>query len=284
MAYRRSGDEHGGAVELEAALATFERLGARPDEARIQELLGRVETRRTFLFTDIVDSTRLLDTLGDEKWRRLLARHDELIREAIAESGGEVVKQTGDGFFASFESARAAVEAAVAIQRALAAEIVAPDVRIGAHAGGAFRTDSESSDYGGQGVHVAARVGAAAGAGEILVSAETLDGVSTAFRLSAPRAGVVEGRRGAGGSRLGRLAMNRSRRIALVAALAFVLAILSVSAATTAIRQLAGPPPTIVQYGYVRSLVATGARIACASIRRSGSRARLRTGRQSRTA
>ena len=193
MAYRRSGDEHGGAVELEAALATFERLGARPDAARIQELLGRVKTRRTFLFTDIVDSTKLLDTLGDEKWRRLLARHDELIREAIAESGGEVVKQTGDGFFASFESAKAAVEAAVAIQRALAGEIVAPDVRIGAHAGGAFRTDSESSDYGGQGVHVAARIGAAAAAGEILVSTETLDGVSTAFRLSPARQESLKG-------------------------------------------------------------------------------------------
>ena len=125
-AYRRAGDEHGSTVELEAALATFERLGAAPEAARIKELLGRVETRRTFLFTDIVDSTRLLDTLGDDKWRRLLARHDELIREAIAESGGEVVKQTGDGFFASFESAKAAIEAAVAIQRALAARSSRP--------------------------------------------------------------------------------------------------------------------------------------------------------------
>jgi hypothetical protein len=52
--------------------------------------------------------------------------------------------------------------------------------------------------------------------------------------------------------------VNRSHRIALVAALVVALAVLSVSAATTAIRQLAGPPPTIVQYGYVRSLVATG--------------------------
>jgi class 3 adenylate cyclase len=192
-AYQRNGDEHGSAVELEAALAAFERLGAVPEAARLEELLGRVETRRTFLFTDIVDSTRLLDTLGDEKWRRLLARHDELMREAIAESGGEVVKQTGDGFFASFESPKAAVEAAVAIQRALAAEIVAPDVRIGAHSGGAFRTDSETSDYGGQGVHVAARIGAAARAGEILVSAETLDGVGGAFRLSEPRQESLKG-------------------------------------------------------------------------------------------
>ena len=92
----------------------------RPDEARVKELLGRVETRRTFLFTDIVDSTKLLETLGDDKWKRLLARHDELVRERIVEAGGEVVKQTGDGFFASFENPKAAIDAAVAIQRALA--------------------------------------------------------------------------------------------------------------------------------------------------------------------
>ena len=191
-AYRRAGDEHGSTVELEGALATFERLGAVPEAARINEQLGRLETRRTFLFTDIVDSTRLLDTLGDDKWKRLLARHNELVRDAIAEHGGEVVKQTGDGFFASFENSRAAIEAAVAIQRALAAEIVAPDVRIGAHAGGAFRTE-ESTDYGGQGVHVASRIGAAAAAGEILVSVETLDGIGGAFRASEARSESLKG-------------------------------------------------------------------------------------------
>jgi len=193
IAYRRLGDEHGGTSELEGALAAFERLGARPDAERAKELLGRAEARRTFLFTDIVDSTRLLETLGDDKWRRLLARHDELVRERILEAGGEVVKKTGDGFFASFESPRAAIEAAIAIQRALAAEIVAPDVRIGAHAGGAFRTGPDSADYGGQGVHVAARIGAAAQGAEILVSRETLDGAATTFRLSAPRAETLKG-------------------------------------------------------------------------------------------
>ncbi len=192
-AYARGGDEHAATVELESALATFERLGARLEEARIKELLGRVETRRTFLFTDIVDSTRLLETLGDDKWKRLLARHNELVRDAIAEAGGEVVKQTGDGFFASFENPSAAIEAAVAVQRTLGAEIVAPDVRIGVHAGGAFRTDSETNDYGGQGVHVAARIGAAAGAGEILVSAGTLDGIRGSLRLSEPRLESLKG-------------------------------------------------------------------------------------------
>jgi class 3 adenylate cyclase len=192
-AIRGSGDEHGATVELEGALAGFERLGARLDEERAKELLGRLETRRTFLFTDIVDSTKLLETLGDDKWRRLLARHDALVREAIAEHGGEIVKKTGDGFFASFENPKAAVEAAIAIQRALGDEIVAPDVRIGAHTGEAFRTGPDASDYGGQGVHVAARIGAAAGAGEILVSRETLDGVATGFRLSEPRAETLKG-------------------------------------------------------------------------------------------
>ena len=193
IAFRRIGDDNAASTELEGALAAFERLGAKLDEARAKELLGRVEARRTFLFTDIVGSTRLAATLGDEKWERLLARHNELVTERIAEHGGEVVKQTGDGFFASFENPKAALDAAIGIQRALAEEIFAPDVRIGAHTGGAFRTGADATDYGGQGVNVAARIGAAAGGGEILVSAETLDGVGTAFRLSEPRTETLKG-------------------------------------------------------------------------------------------
>jgi class 3 adenylate cyclase len=193
IAFRREGDEHAATSELEAALAVFERLGAKLDEERVKELLGRLEARRTFLFTDIVDSTKLLETLGDEKWKKLLRRHDTLIREQIVERGGEVIKQTGDGFFASFDNPKAAIEAAVAIQRALDSEIVAPDVRIGAHTGGAFNTGSDVTDYGGQSVHTAARIGAAAGSAEILASRETVDGIATAFRLSEPRAQVLKG-------------------------------------------------------------------------------------------
>ena len=193
LAFRRQGDEDAATAELEAALATFEQLGAKLDAERVKELLGRLQTRRTFLFTDIVDSTKLLETLGNEKWKRLLARHDEVLRDRIVEAGGDVIKQTGDGFFAAFDSPKAAIEGAVAIQRALAAEIVAPDVRIGVHTGGAFHTDANYSDYGGEGVHVAARIGAAAAPAEILVSRETLDGVGTGFRLSEPRAELLKG-------------------------------------------------------------------------------------------
>jgi len=193
FAFRRQGNEDAATAELEAALATFERLGARLDEERVNERLGRLQTRRTFVFTDIVDSTKLLETLGNAKWKRLLARHDELLRAQIVDKGGEVVKRTGDGFFAAFDNPKAAVEAAVAIQRALDAEVVAPDVRIGLHTGGAFQTGSDATDYGGEGVHAAARIGAAARATEILASRETLDGVSTAFRLSEPRTQALQG-------------------------------------------------------------------------------------------
>lgn len=190
LTFRRQGDEHAATTELEAALGAFERLGAKVDAVRAAEALGKLQARRTFLFTDIVDSSRLLATLGDEKWKKLLARHDQVIRERVAESGGEVIKQTGDGFFASFENPKAAIEAAVAIQRALDAEIFAPDVRIGVHAGTAFQS---GADYGGQGVHTAARIGEAAGPAEILVSRETLDGGGSAFRVSESRQQDLKG-------------------------------------------------------------------------------------------
>jgi class 3 adenylate cyclase len=193
VAFRRQGDEHAARAELEAALAAFERLGAKLDEQRVKELLGRQQARRTFLFTDIVGSTKLLETLGDEKWRTLLGRHNELLRDRIVENGGEVVQQTGDGFFAAFDNPRGAIEAAIAIQRALDGEIFAPDVRIGVHTGEAFENDGAFNQYGGEAVHLAARIGAAAGAAEILASHDSLDGVSGAFRLSEPRSETFKG-------------------------------------------------------------------------------------------
>jgi class 3 adenylate cyclase len=193
VAFRRQEDEHAATSELDAAHAAFERIGAKADAQRTAELLGRQQTRRTFLFTDIVGSTRLLETLGNDKWRKLLGRHNELLEEQIASSGGEVVQQTGDGFFATFATPRAALEAAIAIQRALAAEIVAPDVRIGAHTGDAFQNDGTSNPYGGEAVHLAARIGAAAGAGEILASSKTVEGAGSGFRTSSPRSEALKG-------------------------------------------------------------------------------------------
>ena len=191
LALQRAGDEDGARGELSAAKTAFERLGAVLDVERTSELLGETSAKRTFVFTDVVDSTKLVEALGEDKWKKLLAWHDRTLRELIESQGGEVIKQTGDGYFAAFQSPSAAVEAAVAIQRALDAhEPVAPDVRIGVHTGGAFRRADD--DYAGQGVHLAARIGALAGGGEILASRESLDGASR-FALSEPREEALKG-------------------------------------------------------------------------------------------
>src|SRR5918995_3108926 len=190
LALRRAGDEDGARDELGAAKSAFERLGAVLDFQRTAELLGDA-TKRMFMFTDVVDSTKLVEVLGEDKWRKLLTWHDKKLRELIEEAGGEVIKHTGDGYFAAFQSSAAAVEAAAGIQRALDEhEPLAPDVRIGMHTGGAFH--KEDADYAGQGVHMAARIGALAGGGEILVSKDSLDG-GTRYVLSEPQLETLKG-------------------------------------------------------------------------------------------
>jgi class 3 adenylate cyclase len=193
LALRRLGDEDGARDELGAAKAVFERLGAALATERAAELLGEHKLNRTFMFTDIVDSTKLVEVLGEEKWRKLLTWHDRRLRELIEAEGGEVIKHTGDGYFAAFRNLAAALDAAVGIQRALDEhEPLAPDVRIGVHTGGAFHKTDDEADYAGQGVHMAARIGALAGGSEILVSRASIDGAAR-FRLSEPRAETLKG-------------------------------------------------------------------------------------------
>ncbi len=101
----------------------------------------------TFLFTDIEGSTRLWEEHPDAM-RDALARHDELVREAIEAHGGHVVKTTGDGFHAAFATADAAVVAAVAAQRgartARRGRVTGPlRVRMGLHTGAASLRDGD---------------------------------------------------------------------------------------------------------------------------------------------
>ncbi|MGZ6269539.1 MAG: adenylate/guanylate cyclase domain-containing protein, partial [Candidatus Limnocylindrales bacterium] len=124
----------------------------------------------TFLFTDVEGSTRLLRQLGDE-YPPLLAEHNRILRESVEGQGGEVVGTEGDAVFAAFASAGRALAAATAAQRALAAASW-PDgidvrVRMGLHAGEAA---TSGDDYVGLDVHRAARIGAAAHGGQILLS------------------------------------------------------------------------------------------------------------------
>jgi class 3 adenylate cyclase len=195
-AYRAQDQPDRAAIEARTARDAFERLGAALDlrraEAALSELAGSPDTAplgmattrtvRVFMFTDIVDSTRLAETLGDQAWDGLIRWHDKTLRSAAAEQGGEEVKATGDGFFLAFTDADQAIEAAVTIQRRLAdqrrAQGFAPAVRIGIHQAEANRV---GLDYAGTGVNQASRVGAAAEGDEILVSATTLANARHAF-------------------------------------------------------------------------------------------------------
>jgi serine/threonine protein kinase/cell division septation protein DedD len=126
----------------------------------------------SILFSDIENSTKIYDRLGDLRAQGLLRIHNSIIREKIAAHRGREVKSMGDGFMVVFASARRALQCAMEIQRAFA---VYSDehpqqplrVRIGLHVGEAIK---ESDDFFGTAVIMAARVGSQAAGAEILVS------------------------------------------------------------------------------------------------------------------
>jgi len=191
LAHRLSGDEASAILELQVAKDSFASLGARREADRCEELLRAVDEDaagrrviRTFLFTDIVGSTDLIGTIGDEAWNDVLSWHDDTLGTVIGSHGGTVVRTTGDGFFASFGDAGAALDCAIAIQRRLAEHRrrhgFAPQVRIGVHAAEATAV---ADDYAGLGVHEAARVGALAEGGEILATTSTV--AAAAMRVAA---------------------------------------------------------------------------------------------------
>lgn len=198
-------NEAGAHLEFKAALSTLENLGATTDSRRVRALLGdetpdpvqTTERRvtRTFMFTDIVTSTDLIELIGDASWQELLRWHDRTLRAAFVSVGGEEVRHTGDGFFVSFDDPRTGVACAVDIQRRLTKHRsehgFAPLVRIGLHIAEATRTNS---DYSGGGVHIAARIGAKADAEEIVVSADVLAASGTLpFPVSKPKAVDLKG-------------------------------------------------------------------------------------------
>jgi class 3 adenylate cyclase len=124
----------------------------------------------TVLFTDIVGSTRHAAEIGDGAWRALLEQHDGLVRRVVQDSGGRVVKGTGDGALATFEAPGRAVDAAAAL--AVAAPELGIRIRAGLHAGEIELTES---DVAGLAVHLAARICAIAAPGEVLVSSTVHD-------------------------------------------------------------------------------------------------------------
>jgi len=119
----------------------------------------------TLLFTDLVDSTAMAAKLGDTRWRELLSNHFEAARREFERFGGREVKTTGDGMLATFDGPARALHCAAAIRRD--AESAGLRIRAGVHVG---EVELVGEDVRGVTVHEAARVMAAAGPGEILVS------------------------------------------------------------------------------------------------------------------
>jgi len=127
---------------------------------------------RTILFTDVVNSTTLTQSLGDEAALAILGMHDTIVRDALSALGGREVKHTGDGIMASFVSAAGAVRCAIQIQRELEKHAQAnPErplkVRVGAAAG---EPVEQNNDLFGSTVQLAARLCAHAQPEQILVS------------------------------------------------------------------------------------------------------------------
>ncbi|HEV2217286.1 MAG TPA: adenylate/guanylate cyclase domain-containing protein [Candidatus Dormibacteraeota bacterium] len=196
-AHRVTGDEAGARREIDAAMAAFAALGAKPAEALATSMRNEpaahapTVARRTLLFSDIVGSTQLIEAIGDHAWSDLVTWLDGSLRECFASHGGEEVDHAGDGFFVAFPDSRSAVECAISIQRKLAIHRrehgFAPRIRIGVHAAS---VSESGGSYRGRGVHEASRIASIAGPDEILVSRDT---VPYGFAVSQTREVAVKG-------------------------------------------------------------------------------------------
>ncbi|HZA73584.1 MAG TPA: adenylate/guanylate cyclase domain-containing protein [Propionibacteriaceae bacterium] len=124
----------------------------------------------TVLFTDIVGSTERARAVGDQRWRELLDLHDEAARRLVDQEGGRLIKSTGDGILAVFDGPGRGIRCALALREELRDRGI--EIRAGLHTG---EVDLRGDDVGGIAVHLAARIMAAAGPGEVLVSRTVRD-------------------------------------------------------------------------------------------------------------
>jgi class 3 adenylate cyclase len=129
---------------------------------------GRVVA--TVLFTDIVASTERAAELGDRRWGELLSGYERHAAKLVGRFGGRIVKTLGDGLLAIFESPRDAILCAGGLRDDMRADGI--DIRAGLHTG---EVELRYQDIAGIGVHIASRIMAAAGNGEILTSRTVRD-------------------------------------------------------------------------------------------------------------
>jgi class 3 adenylate cyclase len=170
-------------TQIGDALADMLRSLAARQRERKAPPQGPVKRWVAVMFSDIVDSTRLAEEVGDDEWTAVVSRYREFVRAAFATRGGEEVGTQGDGFLAQFPSPADAVLCAVDIQRDVDSVDAAGfglRLRIGVHAGEAVHDDG---DLIGRVVNLASRVTGEAEPGEILVTEPVADYVGGQLRL-----------------------------------------------------------------------------------------------------
>jgi class 3 adenylate cyclase len=158
----------GGDIQVASSTTAMEEIvefltGERP-EVEVDRILT------TLLFTDIVASTERTAALGDQAWRSLLDAHDRTVRDHLRRFRGKEINTTGDGFLASFDGPARAIRCALAMAEATRA--LGIDLHLGLHTG---ECEVRGDDLGGLAVHIAARIGALAAPGEVLVSSTVKD-------------------------------------------------------------------------------------------------------------
>jgi class 3 adenylate cyclase len=129
-----------------------------------------VRVMATILFTDIVDSTVHARTEGDAAWKHTVAMHEDVVRTVLPRFGGREVETAGDSFLIVFDGAERAIRCGLELVDALAA--IRLSIRVGIHSG---EVTLSGERVGGVAVHVAARILAEAGSGEVLLSGTTRD-------------------------------------------------------------------------------------------------------------
>jgi len=158
-------------------------------EARAVEDIGL--SVATIVFTDIVGSTVLSESMGDAAWAGLVTSHFETLGRIAEEQGGSLVKTLGDGAMLAFPTAASGLTAAIEVQRTVASAVAdGLQVRVGVHTGDVMPGD----DYLGLMVNKAARVAGAAAGGQILASTSTAGMVNpTQFDFGDPMTVELKG-------------------------------------------------------------------------------------------
>jgi class 3 adenylate cyclase len=142
----------------------------------------------TLLFTDLIGSTEKAAELGDRGWRNVLDTHDRIQRQCVAVHRGRIANWSGDGVLAVFDAPARAIRCAIAIRDAL--RPFGLELRAGVHTG----EIEDAERMRGITVHIGARVSAAAGSGQILVSSTVRDlATGSGFRFEDQGMHVLKG-------------------------------------------------------------------------------------------